>query len=537
MSTNGLSFKIASRAEEFDQIHRLNYRTFVEEIPQHPPNAAKSLVDKFHAENTYCICLQSGRLVGMLAIRGNRPFSLDEKIPDLDRWLPPNERVCELRLLAVEPEYRRPTIFASLLHFAMTECIRRGYTFGVASGTVRQKRLYQHMGFAPFGEEVGSPEARYQPMSLSLQSALTLLERLKLEVPELPEGISANFLPGPVTVSAKVREALGRPAISHRAESFLKLVDDSRRMLCGLTSARHVELFLGSGTLANDVVTAHLKVQTGSGVILSNGEFGDRLEDHARRMAVSHQVMRVPWGEPFRSDEVEELLRANPQIGWLWSTHCETSSGILNDVKELAAVCRRHRVKLCLDCTSSLGTVPVDLSEVFLATSVSGKGLAAYPGISMVFYNAPLAPDERIPRYLDIGYYRSKKGVPFTQSSNLMAALHQALLELDPPLRFESVLRQNAILRNKLSRCGIRVMVDKRHSAPAVISLQLPPDLSSLEVGEALERGGFLLSYRSSYLIERNIIQACLMGAISDAQCLRLAGTLAEILAAERGFR
>lgn len=301
-------------------------------------------------------------------------------------------------------------------------------------------------------------------------------------------------------------------------------------MLCALTKARHVELFLGSGTLANDVVAAHLKVQPGCGLILSNGEFGERLVDHTRRMALSHVVLRFPWGERFDAEQLEAKLAANPQIRWVWSTHCETSSGILNDAERLAAICRRHGAALCLDCTSSLGTVPVDLSGVFLATSVSGKGLAAYPGISMVFYNNPLAPDDRIPRCLDIGYYRSKRGVPFTHSSNLMAALHQALLELDPPVRFESVRRQHSILREHLSRCGITVMVDERNSAPAVISLQLPPNFSSLDVGEALERGGFLLSYRSTYLVERNIIQICLMGSVTDAQCLSLAGVLTELL-------
>ena len=331
----------------------------------------------------------------------------------------------------------------------------------------------------------------------------------------------------------KVEAVLGRPAISHRAERFLRMVEDTRGMLCALTKARHVELFLGTGTLANDVVAAHLRVQPGCGLILSNGEFGERLVDHARRMALSYEVLRFPWGECFDTDQLEAKLVANPQIRWLWSTHCETSSGILNDAERLAAICLRHGVALCLDCTSSLGTVPVDLSGVLLAASVSGKGLAAYPGISMVFYNNPLAPDERIPRYLDLGYYRSKRGVPFTHSSNLMAGLHQALLELAPPVRFENVRRQHSILRDRLSRCGITAMVDERCSAPAVISLRLPLNRSSLEVGEALERGGFLLSYRSTYLVERNIVQVCLMGSVTDAQCLSLARVLTEMLKAK----
>src|ERR1700722_2268906 len=79
-----LVFKIATEDWEFDLIHQLNYKTFVEEIPQHQPSPLKRMVDRFHAENTYIICLSGRQLVGMLALRGKRPFSLDQKLPDLD---------------------------------------------------------------------------------------------------------------------------------------------------------------------------------------------------------------------------------------------------------------------------------------------------------------------------------------------------------------------------------------------------------------------------------------------------------------------
>ena len=88
-ATEPLVFKLATEDWEFEQIHRLNYRTFVEEIPQHQPSAHQRLVDKFHAENTYLICLSHQKLVGMLAVRGQRPFSLDHKLPQLDSYLPP----------------------------------------------------------------------------------------------------------------------------------------------------------------------------------------------------------------------------------------------------------------------------------------------------------------------------------------------------------------------------------------------------------------------------------------------------------------
>ena len=94
-----LKFRIASEPWEFEAVHRLNYKTFVEEIPQHARNAEERLVDKFHAENTYAICMQGDQLVGMVAGRGQRPFSLDAKVPDLDKHLPAGRKPLEVRLL------------------------------------------------------------------------------------------------------------------------------------------------------------------------------------------------------------------------------------------------------------------------------------------------------------------------------------------------------------------------------------------------------------------------------------------------------
>src|SRR6185437_2890653 len=67
-----LTFKTASEDWEFEAIHRLNYKTFVEEIPQHKGSPTHRLVDKFHAENTYLICTRGNQLAGMLAVRGSR---------------------------------------------------------------------------------------------------------------------------------------------------------------------------------------------------------------------------------------------------------------------------------------------------------------------------------------------------------------------------------------------------------------------------------------------------------------------------------
>ena len=529
-----LVFKVASEPEEFEQIHRLNYRAFVEEIPQHPPNDEKLLVDRFHGENTYFLCLDERQVVGMMALRSRRPFSLDDKVVALDSYLPQGAALCEFRLLAVEASYRKPGVFARLLQYAVGEAVKQGHNLAVASGTLRQTRLYTRMGFVPFAEPVGPATARYQPMYLSLATARELLARLGAPCPELPAAVS--FMPGPVEIAPAVQRAVGLPPISHRSAPFLELVADVKQRLLALTGASSVELLLGSGTLGNDVVAAQLKLLPGRGLVLSNGEFGARLVDHAARMGLAFDVQSFGWGEVYDLPAVASFLAAHPEITWLWTVHCETSSGILNDRAGLEELCRKQGVKLCLDCTSSLGTVPVDLRAVHLASSVSGKGLAAFPGISLVFYNHPVAADPRLPRYLDLGYCREKEGTPFTHSSNLMTALRQALVDLQPEERFCAIKLVSSRLRRQLAAAGFDLLGADHYSSPAVITVALPPQISSRQLGETMEKRGWLLSFLSGYLLERNLVQICLMGTVSEEQSLQMMEAFVETAGNKGGY-
>jgi aspartate aminotransferase-like enzyme len=136
-----------------------------------------------------------------------------------------------------------------------------------------------------------------------------------------------------------------------------------------------------------------------------------------------------------------------------------------------------------------------------------------------------------LPRYLDLGYYRDKEGTPFTHSSNLVASLRQALTDLNAEKRFAAISALNRKLREQLAEAGLALLGTSGHSSPAVISIALPEHLSSLRIGEAMERRGWLLSYLSGYLHERNIIQICLMGSFTEEQCEQMMKAFSEIAA------
>lgn len=524
---SGLIYKIATEEHEVEQIHRLNYRTFVEEIPQHQRNAEGRLVDKFHAENSYIIGLDGDRVVAMVALRGKRPFSLDQKLPDLDRHIPNGCVPCEVRLLAIDKDYRGTAVCAALLGTLAREAIRIGYDTALISGTTRQLRLYRHMGFQPFGPLVGSGEAVFQPMMLSLEdfdahSADTLVNGLLK-----PTAEPANFLPGPVPVSSAVREAFAQRPESHRSRHFVAHFRETRTKLARMVQTKQAAILLGSGTLANDVVAQQLRSLDAPGVVLSQGEFGERLTDHARRAGLQFHTLTTGWGESFELGQLRWFHDQHPDARWLWMVHGETSTSVLNDLEPLKQLAAERGLKLCLDCMSTLGVVPLDLRGIHLATGTSGKGLASYPGLSFVFHDHDVAPEPlKLPRYLDLGCWSHGDGVPFTHSSNLIAALAAALDRGNWEEKFARTRQTAASLRKSLHELGFQLVGPDAQSSPGIVTVALPRQRSARSLGWQLEKLGYLVSYRSDYLLRRNWIQIALMG---EFEAGRLDGLLGEL--------
>ncbi len=172
--------KIATEDWEFEQLFNLNYQTFVEEINQHNANSDRKLIDKFHDKNTYIIVVNQNELVGMMSINESRPFSLDNKLDNLNELLPHFEKGFEIRLLSVKNGFRGTPVFLKLfakLHEIIKE---RNYDIGLISGILSQQKLYRKIGFVPFGPLVGNPPAQFQPMYITYDLYKQGLEKMNL---------------------------------------------------------------------------------------------------------------------------------------------------------------------------------------------------------------------------------------------------------------------------------------------------------------------------------------------------------------------
>ncbi|MCE4047822.1 aminotransferase class V-fold PLP-dependent enzyme [Bacillus sp. Au-Bac7] len=499
-------FKIASHPQEFEQIFRLNHETFAEEIPQHDRNEQGVLIDSFHDQNTYIIALKDHQVIGMISLADKRPFSLDKKLGDIGIYLSDIvnvNKLCEIRLLSIRKEYRKTKVFVGLLRLLHHVFIEKGYDGAVISGILREEKLYKHIGFIPFAHQVGSHGAIYQPMYL-------LKDRILLSEKVLPATVS--FLPGPVLVTDNVLDAFCRQGFSHRDNLFMEMMERVQTRLTDLTKAKYVQVMLGTGTLANDAVAAQLSLLNGKGLILSNGEFGERLAQRAARFQLHCQVLKKEWGEPFSEEELRTAL--NGGVEWIWYVHCETSTGTVIPIEHITKLIGDKPIKQAVDCISTIGALPVSLKNVYLATAVSGKGIESVSGLALVFHNHAVKPNEQLPPYLDLGLYHSHNSVPYTHSSPLLAALEQALTK-DFTKKFSDVADWFAYTYKRLTDAKFYVLPAANLHCSPILTVCLDPALSSVMIGDWMKKQGFHLHYQSSYLQERNWIQISMLANVS----------------------
>lgn len=199
----------------------------------------------------------------------------------------------------------------------------------------------------------------------------------------------------------------------------------------------------------------------------------------------------------------------------------------MDDMKE---TCREKEIKICVDAISSIGASPLNLSNIYLASGVSGKALGSYSGLSIVFHQHYIKKDETIPGYLDLGWYIENDGVPFTHSSNLISALHQALEAFEEDQSFERMGRQYLYIREFLESQGIPVLSKFEHSCPTIMTIPFPTKIPSTYIGEDMEMNGYLLHYESTYLKHNNWVQISPISNIEEKETQRMLSQLKELV-------
>jgi alanine-glyoxylate transaminase / serine-glyoxylate transaminase / serine-pyruvate transaminase len=195
------------------------------------------------------------------------------------------------------------------------------------------------------------------------------------------------FGPGPSPVAPRVYEAMQQNVVGHLDPFFLHTAREVRKLLgYAFSTSNEFNLALsGTGSSGMEAAVANFTEPGTKFALLSNGFFGDRIGEMARRQGGEVATLSKPWGEPFDPQEAREFIRRErPRIVAL--VQAETSTGMFNHAKPICEAAHEVDALTIADCVTSLGGMPVNVDEngIDIAYSCSQKGLGCPPGLAPI---------------------------------------------------------------------------------------------------------------------------------------------------------
>ena len=262
---------------------------------------------------------------------------------------------------------------------------------------------------------------------------------------------------GPTPLPPAVSQVMAEPMVYHRAPAFIEVY---ARVLSRLKdvfqTANDVQVFTSSGTGALESAVANLVRPGEPALVASCGKFGERWFELCESYAAETIHWETEWGRRVDPAGLDERLAANQGVELVFTTFSETSTGVVNDIRELTEVVHRHGALIAVDAVSGLGAVPLPQDDWGVDVVVAGsqKALMAPPGLA--FTSAGAAALERAAANPGRRYYfdwaRTVSGQrkdppdsPFTPAVGLVKALDVALGMIEAE-GLEQVYQRHALL-------------------------------------------------------------------------------------------
>jgi 2-aminoethylphosphonate-pyruvate transaminase len=299
--------------------------------------------------------------------------------------------------------------------------------------------------------------------------------------------------PGPLTTSRSVKEAMLHDWGS-RDQSFIAINKSVRERLVGLAGGEgtHVCVPLqGSGTFVVEATVTTLLPRDAKALILVNGAYGKRVakicDYHQRR----YHVVETPEDTPNDPAAVDAALAGDPELSHVFVVHCETTSGILNPVADIAEVTSRHGVKLIVDAMSAFGAIALDARQVPFDALVasSNKCIEGVPGVGFaIVRESVLEACKGNAGSLTLDLYDQWQAMEknaqwrFTPPTHVIAAFDQALREHEEeggvPGRGARYSRNCRILVDGMRELGFQTLLPDELQAPIIVTFHMPSDPS-----------------------------------------------------------
>lgn len=310
------------------------------------------------------------------------------------------------------------------------------------------------------------------------------------------------MIPGPVETPQNILDAIGAPTMPHYGPEFLAMLTDTVDMGRRLFETKNdVLLMPGPGTGALGALIGAAGKDGDGAIVIDNGFFADRAADIATGHGLTPYIVEFPWGEVVDPEVVRNFIKETlPKaaadghpITQIIVIHHETSTGVLNPLKEISAVSNEFNIPLIVDAVASGGGVPTPLDAWGIDgfVTVGNKCIATPPGLGIAAVSPRLwqiAKANPSPRgwYYDLKiwahYVEEWAWHPFptTMPSNNIKGLNQALKDIfaiGPAAHYAKIAAAAAYLRAGMAEMGFTLFPKTEAAAPMVTAFNGLPGL------------------------------------------------------------
>lgn len=307
--------------------------------------------------------------------------------------------------------------------------------------------------------------------------------------------IKRNILlnPGPATTTDTVKMAQVVPDICPREKEFAsmtkKMREDLVRVVHGDLDKYTSVLFCGSGTINIDICLNSLLPEGKKVLVINNGAYSTRAVEICEYYGLPFIDLRFPVDGLPDLDQIEAVLKEEPDIALVHTTHNETGTGILNPVREIGALAHRYGAVFTVDTTSTYAMRPIDIERdnIDFCMASAQKGLMAMTGLSFIVGNTEIIQRSAdYPKrsyycnlYLQYHFFETTGEMHFTPPVQTIYAARQALDEYfaeGETAKWQRHLSVFEAIHTGLERLGFQDIIRRELQAGLVVSVKYPDD-------------------------------------------------------------
>ncbi len=297
--------------------------------------------------------------------------------------------------------------------------------------------------------------------------------------------------PGPLTTSLATKRAMLRDWGSRDTEfiAITRRIQDRLLAIAGVENSHVAVPVQGSGTFGIEATLGTLIAPGQRTLVLENGAYGKRIVKILERIGREVEALRWPEDQPVDPAALDAALRDEPAIDHVVVVHCETTTGILNDMVAIGRVCRAHKRRLIIDAMSAFGALPIDGDSVPFDALIasSNKCFEGVPGMAFALIRKQwLELAEGNAHSLSLDLYEQWRGLEangqwrFTPPTHVLAAFDQALKEHQAEggvaARHRRYSANREILVQGMRELGFETLLADEVQGPIIVTFVMPAD-------------------------------------------------------------